>query len=92
MIKYHSYANSSFWKHYEKLPKQVQQLADKAYQIFKENPYHPGLQFKKVGNKQPVYSARITNNYRAICLLVENNVYWFWIGNHDDYEKLIATV
>jgi mRNA-degrading endonuclease RelE of RelBE toxin-antitoxin system len=89
MKQYQSYTNDLFWKYYKDLPKEIQKLADKAYLIFKENPSHPGLVFKKVGKKQPVYSARVTDNYRALCVVKGKNAYWFWIGNHDSYEQLI---
>jgi hypothetical protein len=87
-----SFASESFWKLYKNLPKEVQVLADKAYILFQQNPSHPGLQFKKVGKKQQVYSARVTDYYRALCYLEGKNVYWFWIGNHTSYEKLIKSV
>jgi hypothetical protein len=70
----------------------VQQLTDKAYRLFQQNPDHPGLQFKKVGKKQPVYSARITDNYRALCYLDGKKAYWFWVGGHKAYEKLIQSI
>lgn len=34
--------------------------------MFQQNPAHPGLQFKKVHDKLPVYSARINLDYRAV--------------------------
>ena len=89
MAVFQSYANESFWKCYNDLPKEIQELANKSYNIFKENPSHPGLQFKKVGKKQPVYSARVSDYYRALCMMEGDSVYWFWIGNHDSYMKLI---
>ncbi len=91
MPGFQSYASGSFWKCYNDLPKEIQQLADKAYLLFKENSSHPGLQFKKVGKKQPVYAARVTDSYRALGILKENKVYWFWIGDHDSYLKLIKS-
>jgi len=40
---------ASFWACYEKLPQEIQKLADKNFNILKINPSHPSLQFKKVG-------------------------------------------
>jgi len=85
-----SFATEDFWKQYHNLPKEIQQMADKSYLFFNQNPGHPGLQFKRVGKKQRVYSARVTDSYRALCLVDGSNAYWFWIGNHDMYEKLIT--
>ncbi len=47
---------SSFWTCYERLPIDIRNLADKNFQLLKDNSAHPSLQFKKVGK---VWSARI---------------------------------
>ena len=38
-----------FWHYYQQLPKDVQALADKNYELLKADPAHPSLHFKKVG-------------------------------------------
>lgn len=78
-----------FWKLYDRLPRDVRRRATKAYRIWREHPDSPGLQFKRVGNRRPVYSARITDSYRVLGLLEDDTVYWFWIGPHDEYERLL---
>jgi hypothetical protein len=40
--------------------------ARKAYRLFHDNPAHPSLQFKKVHDREPIYSARVTLGYRAV--------------------------
>ncbi len=35
-----------FRKHYEALPRHVQQLADKNFELLKQNPWHPSLTLK----------------------------------------------
>lgn len=40
------YTSSDFWKFYEKLPAEVQELADKNYELLKVDPRHPSLQLK----------------------------------------------
>lgn len=87
-----SYADAGFWEYYHALPKDVQKAADKAFALFDTDPKHPSLHFKKVGKRQPVYSARVTQNYRALCYMIEDQVYWFWIGDHKAYDKLIRSV
>ena len=37
-----------FWAAYRGLPSEIRDAAQKAYKLFRENPQHPGLQFKKV--------------------------------------------
>ncbi|MCG3167790.1 MAG: hypothetical protein POELPBGB_03585 [Bacteroidia bacterium] len=92
MAEIKSFANKKFWDSYAELPKEIQKLADKAYELFKNNPQHPSLHFKKIGKKQPVYSARITENFRTLGYLIDGNIYWFWIGDHNSYDKLIKSI
>lgn len=66
---------------------QMKEQAQKAYQLWKENPLHPSLHFKKVGKN--LWSARITDDYRALALKKGDDYYWFWIGSHDDYNALL---
>jgi hypothetical protein len=42
------FASRAFWEAYDRLPKQVRDLADRNYALLKENPRHPSLQFKRV--------------------------------------------
>lgn len=50
------------------------------------DPHHPSIQFKKIGS---VWSARVTADYRALGVMEDNTVIWFWIGNHHAYEQLL---
>lgn len=83
----------SFWDLYEKLPREVQREARKAYQDFKANPSMPGLNFEAVTPKKKVWSVRITADYRALGArgpATPDLIVWFWIGTHNGYEKLIS--
>lgn len=80
-----------FWSGYRELPTEVRESARKAYAIFRVNPEHPGLRFKRVSEKEPVYSVRIGLGYRALCLFEGDEVTWFWIGSHADYDRLLKT-
>ena len=62
---------------FAQLPKQVQSQARVAYRLFKQNPTHSSLRFKKVHLKLPIYSARITRDYRAVGQLDGDTVIWF---------------
>ena len=84
-----SHTNSSFWKQYRKLPPNIRDISQKQYQLFILNPYHASLHFKRVHSTKPIYSVRITRNYRAIGVLKSDIIVWFWIGSHDDYDKLL---
>jgi hypothetical protein len=76
-----------FWKSYSRLSPEVRRRAKKAYQVWKANPRHPSLRFKKVGQ---VWSIRIGAGFRAVALLEGETFFWFWIGSHDEYEKLLG--
>jgi len=79
-----------FWDCYNALPADVQRRADKAYALWRDNPSHPGLMFKRVSRTEPIYSARISLAYRALALVEANLTTWFWIGQHDEYDRLVA--
>ena len=87
-----SRATPRFWAAYRELPAEVQDAAQKAYRLFRENPKHPGLQFKKVHDREPIYSVRVTRAYRAVGLLENDEVSWFWIGNHAEYDRLLKNL
>lgn len=84
-----SRATPKFWKYYTRLPHRVQRYARKAYQLWKTNPDHPSLHFKRVDEEDPIYSARVTEDYRVLGLLEGDTVIWYWIGRHDEYERLL---
>jgi len=37
-----------------------------------------------------VWSVRIGDGYRALALLEGETLYWYWIGDHDEYERLLS--
>jgi hypothetical protein len=80
------HASSSFWSAYSAQPVSVQKLADRNYEILKANPRHPSLHFKKIGQ---YWSVRIGIHHRALAIEVDDDLLWFWIGSHADYDKLI---
>ena len=82
---------NSFWKYYNLLDENIKQQAKKAFLLWKDNPYHPSLQFKCVKAENNIWSIRITRNYRALCFFEKDIVAWFWIGNHDSYTKFLKS-
>ena len=80
------FTSPSFWKEYEKLPKYIKELADKNFEILKENSMHPSLHFKKVGNYR---SVRVGKKHRAVAIEIEEGLLWFWIRTHPGYDKLL---
>lgn len=84
-----SSVTKTFRQRLDNLPASVQSQAAKAYVLWQTNPYHPSLQFKRVSQRQPIYSARVSINYRVLGLLESEHIYWYWIGGHDEYDELL---
>ncbi len=84
-----SKATPRFWKLYGRLPLQVQKRARKAYQTWQTNPSAHGLRFKRVSEQEPIYSIRVGDDHRVLGLLEEDIMGWFWIGDHDEYLRLL---
>jgi hypothetical protein len=84
-----SFTSRRFREMYGNLPEQVRLQSRRAYQLFRRNPFHPGLNFKKVDDENNIYSARIGLGYRALGQLDGSDIVWFWIGPHGDYDRLV---
>ncbi len=85
-----SHTTQRFRKAFKGLPKSVQRQAKEAYKLFQQNPYHPSLRFKQVHPTQPIYSVRISLDYRALGTRDGEEMIWFWIGSHAEYDRLIS--
>jgi hypothetical protein len=86
-----SQVTRGFWKLFEHLPKHIQAEARNLYLVWQRDPSHPSLRFKKIGASGgfPVYSIRIGRKWRALGILEEETVKWFWIGSHESYNQII---
>lgn len=77
----------SFWEAYQRLDKDIQLRAKKAFALWQDNPFHPSLHFKCINTPENIWSVRITLGYRALGVLEGDSVTWFWIGSHTEYER-----
>ena len=84
-----SHITDKFRKAFAEMPADVQKQARQAYRLFIENPYHPSLRFKAIHPTRPIYSVRIGMDYRAVGIRDEDDIIWYWIGSHAEYDKLI---
>ncbi len=84
-----SSTTSRFWKGYENLPIEIKLKAKETYALFEKDPYYPSLRFKQIFSDHNIYSVRITKDYRALGVLSEQEIVWFWIGSHSDYDVLL---
>ena len=83
-----------FIEYFRNLPERVKQTARNNYKLWKENPYHPGLDFKAIKATKNIYSIRVGIGWRALVVMKaeENTIVWFWIGSHSQYDKLLKSL
>jgi hypothetical protein len=79
-------ATPRFWACYRALPEEVQQLADRGFELLTNNPRHPSLHLEKIGR---FWSARVGLHYRAMAVEDGEDLLWVWIGTHAEYDGLI---
>ena len=79
-------ATPDFWYRYRQLPREIQELADRCYELLKQDSRYPSLHFKKVGS---FWSVRVGIHYRALAVEKDIDVVWFWIGTHAEYDLLL---
>jgi hypothetical protein len=84
-----SSANEHFWKCYAALPVKIRRQAKGIYALFEKQPYYPSLQFKRIHSIRPIFSVRVNIDYRAVGVLDGDEITWFWIGSHNDYNNLL---
>ena len=79
-------ASPRFWHRYHQLPEDVRRKADRDYQLLRQDPRHPLLRLKRVGN---FWSVRVGLHYRALAIEDGSDLIWVWIGPHTEYMRLI---
>ena len=68
------------------LAPEVRRLALKNFRLWLRDPRNPSIQFKKVG---VFWSARVGSDHRAVGVVANDGIEWFWIGPHDEYDRII---
>lgn len=84
-----SHTTRQFREAYANLPEETRRRARRAYFLFRKDPHHPSLRFKKVDEESNVFSVRISLGYRALGVMEGSTIVWFWIGSHADCDRLI---
>jgi len=80
------FATPSFWEAYGKLPSSIRTKADSSFAKLRADPFHPSLHFKQVGR---YWTARVDLSYRAVAIRDQDDMVWFWIGTHSEYDRLL---
>lgn len=81
------FASPGFWDCLEQLPESARELAQRNFELLKQNPQHPSLHFKKIGRYR---SVRVGLSYRALAVEIPEGLLWFWIGTHSQYDQLVG--
>ena len=74
---------SSFDRDYARLPKRIQERAEKQLALFLSNPRHPSLHVKKMEGWKDIWEGRVTRGYRFTFTQEEDTCYLRRIGTHD---------
>jgi hypothetical protein len=96
MMTFRSRASEDFWALYNRMPRSAQRAADKQFELFRKDPTSfPALEASRRvverSHQRCISGARINDAYRALAVREGDVFYWFWIGPHDQYERLIKT-
>ncbi len=87
-----SSATPRFWSLYRALPETTRRHTRRTYRLWSENPDHPSLHFKQVHASRAIYSLRIGLHWRALGERHGDEIVWFWIGTHAQYDHLVGRV
>lgn len=63
-----------------------------AFLRFQADPGYPGLRYKKVHPERPIYSVRIGRSRRAVGVVSGDEILWFFLGEHEEYERLLRSL
>ena len=85
-----SRTSREFREAFASLPSDIRRQARRAHKLFRTDPRHPSLRFKKVDEESNVYSVRIGLGYRALGVIEGPVVVRFWIGSHAECDRLLG--
>jgi hypothetical protein len=85
-----SITKGDFWRCFNALDPRIQKLAAEAYEMFKDNPGHPSLRFKKLAGMESVWTVRVNSDVRAAGIRKGDTIEWFWIGHHKEFDHLFG--
>jgi hypothetical protein len=86
-----SVATRRFWDLFHALPAEIQTLAIKNCHLWRVNPNHPALRFRRLKGSEDRFTVHIGDHYRALGRLSSGTMTWVWIGTHSDYDQLVRS-
>jgi hypothetical protein len=69
------------------VPPKVQKIARKNFVLWQKQPSLQSLAFKRI--QHDLWSVRAGPGFRALAAFDDDCFLWFWIGSHDEYERLL---
>lgn len=72
------------------LPGDVQELAIRSYELWRRDPRHPSLHFRRLQGTPDRFTVRVGDHYRALGTLTADTITWVWIGTHAEYDRLVG--
>lgn len=84
-----SVATGRFWKLFDDLPADIQKLAVKNYHLWRKDPNHPSLHFRRLQGSEDRFTIRVGDHHRALGRLSSGVITWIWIGTHSEYNQLV---
>ena len=85
-----SIATRRFWELFQALPAEVQTLATKNYHLWRRDPRHPSLRFRRLQGSEDRFTVRVGDHYRGLGRKSGETMVWVWIGTHSDYDRLVS--
>lgn len=85
-----SRTTARFRQAFAQLPHQIQEQARQAYCLFRQNPHHSSLRYRQVHPSLPIFSAQVGIHYWAVGGRDGEEIIWFWIGPHAEYDSLLG--
>ena len=86
-----SVCTNRFWDLFHALPKDIQILAAKNYHLWRHDPHHSSLHFRRLRGSADRFSVRVGDHYRALGQLSGDRIPWVWIGTHAEYDRLVGS-
>ena len=81
----------AYWAQFDDLPEDIRKLAEENYHSWKENPRNPGLRFKQIHGKLPIFSFRVGMRHRTVGVQSsDDRIVWFWMGSFEHFRELIG--
>jgi hypothetical protein len=82
-----NHTNADFWGMYSKLPKELKAASKEKFKLFLKDPRHPSLRFKPLKKDPDLWSVRVNISIRAVCYRKGEDLYWYWIGTHAEFDR-----